>query len=94
MLKVGLVSNFLHKYQFTGNVLLFFKGFDHSFYDDLVLVPGIDHFVDQSIDAVFDNKSQNKSRKMIQALLQPELSNQVQHLLNFTYKWSRWWSCE
>lgn len=24
----------------------------------------------------------------------PELSNQVQHLLNFTYKWSRWWSCE
>lgn len=70
MLKAGLVSNFLHKYQFTGNVLLFFKGFDHSFYDDLVLVPGIDHFVDQSIDAVFDNKSQNKSRKMIQALLQ------------------------
>ncbi|WP_367297281.1 hypothetical protein [Loigolactobacillus coryniformis] len=30
---------------------------------------------------------------MLQKII-PELSNQVQHLLNFTYKWSRWWSCE
>lgn len=69
VLPENLVDHFLHRYPFSGDTVLFFKGFDRRFYKELASQSELQHFVDQDIEAVFDDKNQNSNRNLMQGLM-------------------------